>query len=250
VTPLSSAPLLEQLKSKEFFFVSLFGGLHLVKSNFYLGAAKDILERLGDADHDYAYTRIFTALLPASVVFVPLISWFEQRYGIRQCFVVVNCIGVLHSVVIMVPSLQLQVVAFLIFTCYRAALYSFLGAFIAVCFGPANVGRVLGCSFFVGGLFTLLLIPAQYAANAFFNGSHRPLTGLLLFCCIPAGLYLELSVRQWSVMKLVERASQLAAPQPGSGGAGAGGELEPATDSPTTGDIELAKTEKGPATAL
>ena len=31
VTPLSSAPLLEQLKSKEFFFVSLFGGLHLVK---------------------------------------------------------------------------------------------------------------------------------------------------------------------------------------------------------------------------
>ena len=77
----------------------------------------------------------------------------------------------------------------MIFTCYRAALYSFLGAFIAVCFGPANVGRVLGCSFFVGGLFTLLLIPAQYAANAFFNGSHRPLTGLLLFCCIPAGWY-------------------------------------------------------------
>ena len=31
--------------------------------------------------------------------------------------------------------MQVQVAAFLVFTCYRAALYSFLGAYIAVIFG-------------------------------------------------------------------------------------------------------------------
>ena len=106
----------------------------------------------------------------------------------------------------------------------------------------------LGCSFFVGGLFTLLLIPAQYAASAFFNGSHRPLTGLLLFMCIPAGLYLELSVRQWPAMM-----------HPGPGtpddSGGDGGAVELTSDAPppsgaSSGALGLKSKEKAGVVAL
>ena len=96
--PTLFAPPPPPLIPAEFIFVSCFGGLHLVKSNFYLGAAKDILERLGDGEHDYLFTRIFTASLPASLVFVPLISWVESKYGPRRSFALVNAIGALHSV--------------------------------------------------------------------------------------------------------------------------------------------------------
>ena len=123
---------------------------------------------------------------------------------------------------ILVPSLELQLLAFAIFTCYRAALYSFLGAFIASCFGPANVGKILGFSFLLGGLGTLLLAPAQYASNMLFDGSHVLLTALLMFCCVPAGAYVQWIVPRWDSMKRREAHQALPGIELSGGGGGAG----------------------------
>lgn len=150
--PLPLRPFHEQLRSREFLFVAVFAGIHLAKTNFYLGANKDILEDYGDGNHNYVYTRLFTALLPASIVCVPCISWFMHHRGFPSSFRFVNALGIVQFAVVLVPSLKVQVVAFCCFTVYRAFFFSLLGSFVAAVFGPRSVGRLFALCIIAGGV--------------------------------------------------------------------------------------------------
>lgn len=53
-------------------------------------------------------------------------------------------IGLGYGGLSLVPNLQVQLGTALLFTFFRAALFSFVAAFNAKVFGPASVGRVTG----------------------------------------------------------------------------------------------------------
>ncbi|CAK0854975.1 unnamed protein product [Prorocentrum cordatum] len=62
----------DALQSWEFRFVLVFFTAQMFRSNFYLGTNKALLEAYGDASTGYAYTQVFAAFLPVSVVCLPL----------------------------------------------------------------------------------------------------------------------------------------------------------------------------------
>merc|ERR1712196_126598 len=83
---------------------------------------------------------IFTASLPASVLFAPVVSWLIDKHGIAATLHVVNGLGCLYALAALVPSLNFQLVTFVIYTNYRALLFSAMSVYNARCFW-ASVGR-------------------------------------------------------------------------------------------------------------
>ena len=73
-----------------------------------------ILADLGDTDQ--TYLAIFTALLPASVACVPMITWCLERFGLGGALHVVNFLGAGYAAASLVPSLPFQLVTFALYT--------------------------------------------------------------------------------------------------------------------------------------
>eukprot|EP00440_Ansanella_granifera_P019154 gb/GFBE01020808.1/.p1 GENE.gb/GFBE01020808.1/~~gb/GFBE01020808.1/.p1 ORF type:complete len:265 (+),score=45.39 gb/GFBE01020808.1/:1-795(+) len=140
--PLHGLSWVAQLRTFEAAFAYMFLAVHLFRSNSYLGTNKDLLARLGDAETGNTYTQIFAALLPASTVCVPLISFCLRRGGFAITFQLTNFFAVAWNVVALIPSLELQVVASVAFTNFRALLYSAYFTYLGHTFGSRTSGRV------------------------------------------------------------------------------------------------------------
>ena len=112
--PLSERGVRQQVCSAEFGCFTAFCAIHITKSTSFLGVNKMILADLGDTDQ--TYLAIFTALLPASVVCVPLITWCLERFGLGGALHVVNFLGAGYAAASLVPSLPFQLVTFALYT--------------------------------------------------------------------------------------------------------------------------------------
>jgi hypothetical protein len=111
----------EQLCSAEFVCFAAFCAVHITKSTSFLGINKMILADLGDSNQ--TYLAIFMAMLPASVVFVPLITWCLDRFGLGGALHVVNCLGAGYAAASLVPSLPFQLVTFALYTNCKCRLF-------------------------------------------------------------------------------------------------------------------------------
>lgn len=120
--PIWERSVRQQLSSAEFLFLTIFCAVHITKSTSFLGINKMILIDLGDADA--TYLAIFTALLPVSVVFVPLIGWVVDGFGLGGALHCVNGLGAAYAVCSLVPSLRFQLVTFAVYTTYRVSLHA------------------------------------------------------------------------------------------------------------------------------
>lgn len=106
----------------------------------YLGFNKNLLSYLGDDDNTFA--QIFTALLPASLIFSPLFGMSLTKKGFAFTFGLLLFLGFTWSIVTLLPSLRLQLIAFLTFTNFRAMFYSAYFTFLAHTFGNRTFGSV------------------------------------------------------------------------------------------------------------
>jgi len=132
----------EQVYSLEFAFGGVFLTTQLFRCNAYLGINKDLLQSLGDAEQNNLYTQIFSALLPASTLLLPAFDQCMSRGGFVFTFGVVLCLGVAWGVVTLLPSLELQLLAFIAFTNYRALLFGVFFTFLGHSFGNRTFGRI------------------------------------------------------------------------------------------------------------
>lgn len=112
--PLSERGVRQQVCSAEFGCFTAFCAIHITKSTSFLGVNKMILADLGDTDQ--TYLAIFTALLPASVACVPMITWCLERFGLGGALHVVNFLGAGYAAASLVPSLPFQLVTFALYT--------------------------------------------------------------------------------------------------------------------------------------
>lgn len=181
--PLSQRHWREQTKSAEFFLIVAFAVVHIYKSNSFLGINKQILAGYGDDDQ--LFLTIFTASLPASVLFAPVVSWLIDKHGIAATLHVVNGLGCLYALAALVPSLSFQLVTFVIYTNYRALLFSAMSVYNARCFGPASVGRLHGLAFTAAAVGCFGIYPTVSLTNAYLRGNFAAYSSLSAALCLP-----------------------------------------------------------------
>lgn len=178
--------LVGQVSSREFLFAVLFMCCNILRTNVYLGANKDLLESYGDRDWNYAFAATFGVALPFSALFAPCVASAMVRLGFLRSFHVVNLLGFVFVAVVLVPVLEIQPLAFLAFSFYRAMLFSTQCAWHARKFGPHNVGRIHGLVFLVAGGANSLQQPAIAYTHASLAGDVRPLFIGLLALSLPS----------------------------------------------------------------
>ncbi|OQR86700.1 hypothetical protein ACHHYP_10280 [Achlya hypogyna] len=162
-TALVHATLWTQLLSFEFRHLLLFTIIHSFHNAFYFGTVNYTLANYEDTSH--VYTKVFGWVLPVGFVYIPLINLVIERGGLAVSMFVttvlcISCLGLSF-----VPSLPLQVVAFVLFTGFRAFFYANNTAFAAQTFGPAHMGSIIGITYAISGLIALLEVPAANATN-------------------------------------------------------------------------------------
>lgn len=180
-------PLQKQLCTLEYLLVVLFASVHMLRCNFNIETINELLWTYGDEDSFYA--NIFSFVLPCGIVFIPLIDTAVRNLGVVGTLNVTNGLGILFGALLLIPSLIVQVINFAIFACFRAFLYATLNTFIAFSFGVKTMGRVIGFTFTLAAIVTLLQYPAASFAE---NEQHTDFTTVNLImlgiCIVPVGL--------------------------------------------------------------
>jgi len=177
--------LRRQVQTFEFAFAMLFLSLQLFRSNTYLGTNKELLEKLGDAETGYVYTQIFAALLPASTVCLPVITWCLSQRGFFVTFLIVVAFGVAWNAVALISSLPLQVLSFAAFTNFRAFIYSAYFTYIAHSFGSRTSGSVHGLITILAAALNFLIWPLVLLAETDPERGFVFLYAALLVLCAP-----------------------------------------------------------------
>jgi LAT3 family solute carrier family 43 protein 3 len=174
--------LFEQLQTWDFFFILMFASIGILRANLYIGVNVQLLNNLGDSDpeNNYFYSTLFGYLLPLGFLFIPAIDAAVAR-SMNCALHTTNFLAIAVSILMLIPSLNVQVANFLIFAGFRAFLYGVMGAFIGETFGPITLGRITGCVFTTGSLANLIQAPIINSVNFYFGGDTTVLaTGLLI----------------------------------------------------------------------
>lgn len=175
---LHGLPLLRQLATFEFAFVML-RSVEFFRSNLYVGLNKEWLRSLGDAETHNSYLKMFTASLPLAMFFVPLFNRCLAR-GFVFTFVVSIALGELWNLIALVPVLEIQVVAFVAYTSWRALLFACLYVFIGHSFGNRSSGTISALTTIGGCAISGLIWPCAKLSKAL-AGSLAPLNMHLRF---------------------------------------------------------------------
>ena len=174
----------QQLRSFEFAVAVTFFMLQLFRSNAYLGVIKDVLQQLGDADLDNLYTQIFTLLLPASTLFIPLYNLCMSRGGFAITFLVVHLLGVAWNVCMLIPSLQLQLLGFASFTNFRGLLFASIFTFVGHSFGNRTFGRINSLMWLFSAGWSFLIWPCAEVSKML-SGDLLIMNCFMLVLCVP-----------------------------------------------------------------
>jgi hypothetical protein len=103
-------PARQQFLSGPYLLLCLFFSLHVTMNMWTLATMRDFLAYLGDDELNNRYLTIFTLLLPASIVSVPLVDVIVLRFGFVGGFQSVNALALGYSIVrIATASLDVQI---------------------------------------------------------------------------------------------------------------------------------------------
>lgn len=122
----------------------------------------------------------------------PIISWILHRYGFVWSFHFTNFLGIAYNVISLIPNLEIQVIAALIYTFYRALVYSLSGMFAAHVFGPVNVGTILGLVYIWGAVTTLLIWPFTLISDKYLDGELTAVNASMMGLIIPTVIATEM----------------------------------------------------------
>eukprot|EP00727_Mastigamoeba_balamuthi_P005915 m51a1_g1943 hypothetical protein (505) ;mRNA; r:941007-943041 len=108
---------------------------------FSIGTAELRLKQLGDTG---VYVKLFTMLSALGVAFIPLIGAVMDRWGVKAYAVVAVLLVETQYALSLVPSLQTQVVGFLLFAWCRVSMGATTATYVKTEFGLANFGALTG----------------------------------------------------------------------------------------------------------
>ena len=160
---------------------------------------------VNDDDNTIAITfaNYFSWILPMGIIFVPLIEYTVSKYGVLTNLHITNAFGIIFGGLVVLLSTNntnavvvagfeqqlpekeiLVVVTFGIFTCFRAYLYAILNTYIAVTFGVATMGRMIGFVFTIAAMVTLFQYPLSVWTQTSQFGNFTPANHILLYLAV------------------------------------------------------------------
>jgi len=170
--PISMRTTYQQLTSGEFLLLSVFFAFNVARNIFVLTTARDFLAYLGDDATGNKYLTIFTLLMPASVLGLPCVDVAIKRFGWNAGFQLINVLAIAHGIIqVASDNLNVQVLGFIIFSCYRCFLFTVTFSFLPVFMGSDVLGKAAGLLMFFAGFSTLINIPLANVAIDVFNGN-------------------------------------------------------------------------------
>lgn len=158
--PLNQRGLLAQLMSFEFAAMFAYMVIMIPRSLMYLGTFSVINRKIAETEGTLSSLNMVNSItsfvLPFGLIAVPLIQLCMRRLGTMWTVQVTTLIGVVYNILQLVPSLYAQLVTVVMFTVWRAFLYSTISSFNGQIFGVKTMGRIQGLGFLVAGLANLL----------------------------------------------------------------------------------------------
>ena len=174
------------IRSMDFIGMIIFLILANFNYNFFVGTASQQLILKGD---NGTLLNAFAIILPAGVIFLPLISCTLdrfKRFGLAIMMTAIVATGVIYGTMLLIPNLEIMFGMFVVLSFHRQSLFTSTFAFIALKFDFRLYGRLSGTVLLFGGVTTLfsyvLLMVVKSSGNFFYVN-----VGLL--CCAICSLF-------------------------------------------------------------
>lgn len=181
--PLSDKPLRSQLKSTEFIVFAVFFCIGLLRFSYYIGSIDAQLTWLGQVNGNYSI--IFGSILPFGIFSTPFIGMLIDSKGLTSGFVVIYFFKFLHSILTMVPNLNVQIAGMVCFAIFRGCFFATCSAYLIDTFG-LKMGKVFGAAATVGAISSLsqsALLALSLSVNSFLP-SNLIVLGLTISVCL------------------------------------------------------------------
>jgi MFS family permease len=196
--PLEQRRFWVQVRSIEYAFVVSYAIVEMFRANLFIGSVVELLHSYGDGATGHLYSRVFGYILPAGIICVPAIGWSIAHLGLGGSLLLTSMMGAAFSALALVPQLSVQVGTFVVFTAFRAILYSVMNTFCATRFGLDTVGRIIGSVFTVSSLFGLTQYPLLNLTRTHFDGNFTPLFSFMIALTAPVGLMTLAVMHHWN----------------------------------------------------
>ncbi len=206
--PLHEATLGEQLRSLQLLVGFVWYLISQQRCNLYLGTARAVLLQRGD---DGVYMAMHTALLPAGLLFVPALACAHRRLGVLGSMQLVTLMGGVHGLLVLGLPLGWQPLTFLLFACYRVAVFATFSIYTSEAFGPQASGTLTGAIFFLGGLGTLALVPVGLLVDERLGGDWDAVYWVFTLLTLPKLGLVWGATRYWAEAE-ASRDAPLSAP--------------------------------------
>mmetsp|Transcript_5503 Transcript_5503/g.6277 ORF Transcript_5503/g.6277 Transcript_5503/m.6277 type:complete len:152 (-) Transcript_5503:1194-1649(-) len=113
--------LTDQFKSQQYQLLVFFTCIHMARNHYLLTTARDFFGYLGDDKTGNKYQTIFFALIPLSVVGLPIVNYIMMVHGYGTALQVVDALGLFHGLIqLSSTSINSQVVGFLALSISKA----------------------------------------------------------------------------------------------------------------------------------
>jgi len=152
-----------QLKSKEFWIITVFMSVLALHLIFYIGSVYILFT-------DVLYVDAFTWIYTFGVVTIPIVGFVLDKYGVLQAMVLVSSLFSLSSGLAIIPFKPLQILTFVLVSSANNFLWAVYFSFLASTFGFNNYGKLMGFSTIIISLFGLLQYPLFNVAVESLNG--------------------------------------------------------------------------------
>jgi MFS family permease len=181
----------KQLLSRTFLVLVFFSAVHSAANEWTTTTTRDFLAFLGDDELDNKYLRIFTLMMPISLVAVPFTDAMLRYFGFHGAFQAINVLALGYSFIrLFSDNLNVQILGFFIFSFFRSFMYGITQSFLPAVLSPNVVGKATGLLFALGGVTALLNIPLSSFAIEQQNGDffipNLIYTALIIPCIIAA----------------------------------------------------------------
>lgn len=180
--PLNEQSLTKQLQSSEFLSFTAFFCAGLLRFSYYLGSIDSQLTHLGQENG--SYSMIFGTILPLGVFSTPFIGKLIDARGLKIGFVVIYCFKFLHSLLTLIPNIDVQIAGFISFAIFRGCFFAVASAFLVQTFGRNTFGRIFGLSATIGAIFSLLQSPLLSLSLSTDNYSYSNFIVLGMTLCV------------------------------------------------------------------
>jgi hypothetical protein len=172
------------VRSAPFLWLLLGFGIHSLRLNFTFAAAAGLLDSIADDGDGEKYLDMLALIMPAGVVWIPIVGRLLRKLEVWATFLVVSATGAVYGIFLVSETLWLQPIGFVIFSFHRVILFSSMFDYVRKTFELAHFGRLSGLVLLWGAAVSLVQKPLIAMAKD--EGDYTlPLLMMLAAAAVP-----------------------------------------------------------------